>query len=50
MRNDSDNSAVLLDLVEVFLNLLLTSGVRPLERRLSESLLLGSVPWKGVGG
>lgn len=52
VSNDSDDSAVLLDLVQVLLNLCLTCLIRPFHRRFGESLLLGTVPWRcwWVGG
>jgi hypothetical protein len=44
VHNNSDNSAVLLDLVELLLNHLLTSIISPLSARFCESLLLGLGP------
>jgi len=44
VHNDSDNSAVLLDLVQIFLDLLLAKIIGPLGARFSESLLLGCRP------
>ena len=44
VHNNSDNSAVLLDLVKLLLNHLLTSIISPLGARFSESLLLGLGP------
>ena len=44
VHNNSDNGAVLLDLVELLLNHLLTSIISPLCARFCESLLLGLGP------
>lgn len=44
VHNNSDDSAVLLNLVELLLNHLLAGIISPLSARLGESLLLGLGP------
>jgi hypothetical protein len=44
VSDDTDDGAVLLDLVEILLNLLLANVLLPLGGRLSEGALLALVP------
>merc|ERR1719394_2351197 len=44
VSNNSDDTAVLLDLAQISLNLLLAQGIRPLGGVLGECLLLASRP------